>query len=519
MKDRLNNTNGIYSIIAFLFEIFAILFLIARITYFTSSISENAIIQCGLVLFLIILFVLIVAGWEKFELIGSKIQSVVRNTSCKSMVVCIILCSLIVRVGLCFLLQIDSIHHPDSEMYWSFIQQLTNNGHIVENADYANSYNYTVSYAMFFLPFTKIFGAKSIVMMNAYLCVLFSIGSYFLFDTIKYYVGKNYAFVSVMVWTFLPIGALEPLFLAHEHSLVFLHIIAIWFLFRVLPSCNKIVLKFLSLFAGVLVLAYAALINRFAIISFIAFLIVLFIKLVINNFSIKNLMKILVVVVSFVLIFSCVKTIRADLVRRVVDDSPSVVTKGYSVPYGWPLYVGLNYESKGEWNAEDKERYYKYKEFDNKDDAQKHQINLIKERVNEYLDKPFKLVKHANDKLEIISYGFNPLNYDMGNSINSFIYHGADGLIHKAMTGLFALINILMALLLVLSVRIKKPNDSIITNYFRLFVMGTCGILLFTEVTPKYSSHLLFVLIALMVLGIKNANYNVKRIKNKCKKL
>lgn len=518
---RLVKTNFLGKFIFVCFELLSLLFLTSRITYFLGSISENIIIKGILFLGIAGMFCLTILLWDKIEKFGLLVKDGIKNLSVTKMIFCILILSLITKISLLFILGIDSSLHPDCKMYWSFIQQLTNKGIIVENADYASRYAYTVMFSTFFLPFSKIFGAKSILMMNLYLCIWFSIAAVLLFDTIKYHFGKNYAFVAVMTWVLLPIGMLEPLFLCHENAFVVLQIIAIWIFFKLYPSAKSSINKTLCIIATSIVISYATTINKFGFISICAFSIVLFIDLIANKKSLKAFIKFFAIVLSFAIIYTGFSTVRSEFKDKVVDKSGVEQRTHYAIPFAWPFYVGMNYDSSGQWTAEDYETFYKHEKFETKEESQNYQKEVIKIRIDDYLKHPVKLVKHINDKFELISYAYNPIVYNAGNSVNKFIMTGYGGIIQKAMSGLFAIINIAFSIMIVLSFKLKKKQN-VLELYFKLMMLGTCGILVFTEVMAKYSSHLLFINLAIMILGLKDFDFVMKsmsdRIKGKIKK-
>lgn len=505
MNSKISRNNvSIYSIIALLFEILAVWFLFSRITYFLGSMAGYSVVKIVFIIVLSGVFIFTIFAWNKIEEFCEKIIDIVRKSSYQKLLLTIVFVSLITRIGLLFCLQIDSEHHPDCEMYWSFIKQLTDSGCITEHTEYATSYPYTVMFATFFLPFTKIIGADNIIYMNLYLCILFTFASALLFDTVSFYSGKNVAFASVMAWSIIPIGMLEPLFLAHENSLVFLHSIVIWLFFRVLPDCKKWYYQLPVVVCSALVASFAAKINKLAFIIICALIVVSFIQLVIKNFGFKSVALFLSIMFIFLALMIGVNSISDKYVDSVIKQNECSSTKvDYSIPYGWTLYVGLNYDSHGEWNSEDKETYYKYKNFETREEAEEYQLNLIKDRLNEYISSPKKTLSHLNHKMELLSYGFNPINYDMGNSVNEFIRYGAKGILQKAMTGFFALINIIVAFAMVMTFKFKNNSDSKLEGYLKLFMLGVFAILLFTEVTPKYSSHLLFVYLIITVMGYR----------------
>lgn len=507
--------------ICIMFEVLAVWILFSRMTFFTNKSSDNTFIRIVIFVGLLVSFAVILFLAGKFKAIYHNIKKAIANLSCGKMIFIIVAVGLVTKLSLLFILQIDSQQHGDFAKYWSFIQQLTNSNEITEDIEYAIRFPYTLIYATVFIPFTKIFGVSSILITNIYLVILFTVGSVLLFDTVKYHKGKNYAFVTAMLWICMPLGMIEPLLLVHENALVFFHILAIWLFFRVLPACKNKILKLICLLATAFVISYAAIINQFAYISIIAFIIICFIKL----FKSKSRLK---AFVSFVLVFvvlACSSVLcnvaRNTYVENVVKGELTGAVATHELPFAWVLYVGASYEYAGSWNTEDFNTFIKYREIESVDEAKEYQIKIIKERYIDFLNHPAKLAKHLNNKMEVLNYPFSPINYDAGSKVNDFIMHGLNGHIQDARMAVYSLINVYVGLALVLTFRKRSEYDghSSLPVYLMLFVIGNFMIMLLVETMPKYSSHLLFVYTTLISLGMNNIKHNINSFNDKIAKI
>ncbi len=501
--------------IAFLFEILAVFFLLGRICKTLFSSSENIIIKTVILIGILAIFSAIILLWDKIDKKIAFFKECIRKMSVKRMILCIVIVGLITKLFCLFLFHLDPTKYSDFRMTWSFICQFTEKGRITENIEFANRYKYYVMFSTFFLPFTKVFGVKSVLIPSIYFCLLFTVCAVLLFDTINYHYGKNYAFAAVMAWLLIPVGMLEPLILVHENVLVILHIIVIWILFRLILSTDKKVLKVVYVVASSIILGYAGTINKFAYVSIFVLIIMAFIISLKEKIKLINVIKLIAIIILFVSMISVFGNLKLAIVEKYVEPAQTNITKGYNLKLGWPIFVGSNYETYGTWSQEDYDEYYKYYEFDNKEDAIQYQKDLISKRLNDYKTHPARILFHVIHKFENISYDFNPLYYQIGNSVNDFLVNGLNGIVYKIMAGSFMLLSIIISFLVVLSYKRKMSDDSTLMSYFKLFMLGCCLILLFVEVMAKYSSHLLFVYLSIAVLNYKNISSNAFLIRNK----
>ena len=170
------------------------------------------------------------------------------------------------------------------------------------------------------------------------------------------------------------------------------------------------------------------------------------------------------------------------------------------------MYLGTNTEYAGHWNKEDYDTYQKYSEFDNQDDALDYQKEIIKERVQVFVDKPWIIPGHLFRKIKGLWGGlFLPFAYEEGNSINSFVLYGMHGLIYKAICSLAYLTIILLCTVILFSRKRHKNCDinafySLISQ-FKMMIIGLTVLFLF-EVMPKYVSHMQIIMFTIGIFCI-----------------
>lgn len=343
--------------ICVIFELLAVWILFSRMTFFTNKSADNIVVRIGIFVGLLISFGVVIFLAGKLKSVYHHIRKFIISLSCGKMIFIIVAVGLVTKLSLLFILQIDSSEHNDFAKYWSFIQQLTNSNEITQDIEYAIRFPYTLVYATIFLPFTKIFGVSTILITNLYLVILFTVGSVLLFDTVKYHKGKNYAFVTAMLWICMPLGMIEPLLLVHENGLVFFHILAIWLFFRVVPACKNKIVKLICLVGASFTISFAALINRFAYIGIIAIAIVFLIKLFKSKEKRKAFLSFVLVFILLVSSAVLCNVARSNYVDTVVKGELTGPITTHEIPLSWALYVGASYDYAGSWNTEDNDIY------------------------------------------------------------------------------------------------------------------------------------------------------------------
>lgn len=517
---RRENKDMMYKTSKFIDRIIIVFFGLLSLFIFVSKIFELIEVMPGLkykiVSILILLFVFLIFFYEykRISCFGRRILKQINALTVKKMVIILILLSFGLRTLCMYVFQIDSSNHPDMEMYWSYVQQISSNGVITEHVGYAVKFPYTVVYATMFLPVAKLLGSNNILIMNLYLNVLFTVTTVLMFDLINYYSNKNRAFISMMIWTLLPTGMTETLLLAHENGFVFFHSLAIWIFFRLLPICKNNAQKVLCVLLTGITISYAALFNKFGLVSICAFVLILIIRFLRHPKSLKFFVKI---GLSILLIVSCyfVSSSYINSYIKAVVPNQSEHQQEDEVFMGWPLYVGLNYESRGGRTQEDADRWE-----ENVENKKEYQLTLLRERINEYIQNPIRILIHLKNKMQVVwGQDFNPIGYGMGGGVNNFILTWHGGIIYSLYMRVCIIIGIFLSFILMFSLRKNKViEDSDYIKYMKMFMIGVTLILMFTEVMPKYSSHMLFVFLIVMGDGLNSFVINMDHLMGKLEK-
>ena len=377
---------------------------------------------------------------------------------------------------------------------------------------------------MFLSPIVRIFGNDSRV-LTSFLSLLLSIVSVLLFDIIKKHVGKNKAFIGILLFNLMPVGLFETQLLIHETPLLFLYITSFWLLTKVLDNSFSMVLRIVSVLLSALLIGFGNKINQGGTVVIISYcLYVLFITLK-DKLSFKSVLKCLYTIACYTICFfvissACSAFVNSHVVIKEKDRSYLEKSVTYNVPYGWPRYLGMNIEYAGHWNKEDADTYNKYKEFDNKKDAHNYINNLIYDRMQVFKDNPLLIPGHLFNKIKgLWGSPFLPFAYEEGNSINDFVLKGAQGIIYKGlMTVSYWIFIILCSLILFSHKRHKSIDlDTLYTpvTQFKMMIIGLTLVLFLFEVMPKYVSHMQIIMFCIGIFSFSSFMDNSKRIRNK----
>ena len=443
---------------------------------------------------------------EKLQTCGRYIYKCLSGISGWKLSLILGLFSVVTKIVFVFLFDNNADLHPDMAMYRSFAQQFAESGKIVENAGYAFEYRYTAMYGLVLSPFAKIFGADTKVFTTA-LSVMNSVAVVLIFDIIKKYAGKAISFFILIIYCALPFGLFQTQLLTHENGLFFFHLLALWLFLKAFEKQKSISKQIAFLLLSSVVLSIGASINAAGRVMLISFAIYAFAKIFENGFSAKKAGQFLCVALSLIVIFSSALAVTGSVVKNNIAQSETMQKNEKRMPYAWALYLGLNYEESGLWNQEDVDTYSKYKEFETKDEAYEYQKQLIKERFEFLTESPVRIPVHFFNKLNVL-WGTQllPFAYEIGNSINDFVLHGAGGIINKG----FRLLNgtaFLIAYATVFMAQIKnikkKMEDADPQMHFKMCVIGVTAVLLLFEVTPKYATHLHILLFCILAMSLK----------------
>lgn len=448
----------------------------------------------------------VIWGRSRLQNIGRRIEHHLEPVPAWKLALFLGLFSAVTKIFLVFLFDNNADLHPDMAMYRSYAEQYAATGKITEGAGYAYQHSYMAFYGLILSPFAKLFGADTKV-FTVLLSVLHSVAMVLLFDTLRHYIKKELAFFVLMLYCILPVGLLQTQLLVHENALFFFHILAIWLFERAFRKKTHWLAGIFLVFAAAIVLAMGKSVNAAGRVFFISFGIYAVAKTFSAKITIKKCASLVCVIAILVGCYvgstSMLRSLKENTL--VVDRENQSIS--YSYPYGWSLYVGLNYDSAGGWTEEDAAIYSYYETFGNKEDAIQYQKGLLEQRTQMYKENPLKIPVHLFNKIKHLwGEQILPFAYEQGNSINDFILHGMGGMINKACSLTIKISSLLIYLIILLGQwrKLKYGEEEINPDlHFRMAIIGVTLALLLFEVTPKYVSHLHIGFYGILALNLK----------------
>ena len=467
---------------------------------------------------LVVLFVCLYFGNDIYNKVSSTLYPCVEKLSAKRMAIILFIVVAITKIFFVVLLHMDSSLHGDWKNYINIATEIANKGVIIDGRVAATTYPYEAIYGLFLAPVVKLFGNDSRV-LTAFISLLFAVATVMMFDIIKKYLGKNKAFVGLLIFNLLPTGLFQTQILTHENALLIFYIFSFWLLYKAMNLENKsIFIKIGLIIASALLISFGAQINTGGIVFIISYLIY-FIVMLFKSEEKKRVIKCFSVVLCYTLCFVIITSVCNLYLENAVQNRIRNNLK--TVPLGWIIYLGTNYETSGGWDQKDFDTWQKYLEFKDPDESLEYQKNLIKERVQFFIDNPALIVPHLFKKtIKFWGTPLLPFAYRIGNDISEFIYSGCGGIIYLVIKLIAQYFLIFNFFIIILSRRKKKNRHYTYTPclQFQLAIVGITIALIPFEAQTKYVSHLHLVLFCVVLFSIKDFCSNSLSFKNEIKR-
>ena len=396
-------------------------------------------------------------------------------------------------------------------MYHSFANQIAQNGEITEYIKYATKHNYTVIYGLVLSPFAKLFGSDPKV-LTIVLTAFMSITSVLLFDIVRKKTGNMVAFCGVLLYNFLPAGMFQTQLLVHETFLLFFGMLGFWLMLRALDKKRRTGIRIVdTVLAGVCV-GIGASVNAGGYVILISLCIISFVRIVGEKISFKSL----VCTISVVLVLAISAISVGGVLSTAAQNSINTeTTEGYctekQLPFGWGLYLGMNYETSGVINKEDADTYHQFEGFETPEEAKEYQKNLVMERLTHFTENPGLIPIHLFKKLQVL-WGslWLPFPYAQGNAVENFIMTGAGGILYKGiyMSNAMVYLAVLSMILVSLKNKVKKGTKEYDDHYpnlhCKMVIIGVTVALICFEVSTKYVSHMHILMYAIWMFQLKD---------------
>ncbi len=457
-------------------------------------------------------------GGKILGFLRTKVVPPINKLSTRQMVLIIGTVTFLTKLFFIFLLDVDSTLHSDMQMYHSFANQLAANGQITEYVKYASKHTYTAIYGLILSPFAKLFGSDPKV-LTIVLTAGMSVASILLFDILRKRTGKAIAFCGILLYNLLPMGLFQTQLLVHETALLCFSIPSLWLLLKSFDKDRHTALRVICILLSGVCIAVGLSVNAAGKVILISLCIISVVKIIGEKITLKKLLS----AVCFFLIFAIavvgISGILTSTIKNLIDteNAPTFNTEN-RLPYGWSIYLGLNYEYSGVINKEDADTYHKYEGFDDPEEAKQYQKDLIHGRLEEYISNPGRIPVHLFKKTQALWGGlWLPFPYAQGNAVEHFILTGVGGLLYKGMYMFNALIYLFVLSMILFSMRIKGKwgCDDEANLHCKMVIIGVTVVLLCFEVCFKYASHLQILMYGIWMLQLKDFAVNSGAIQQK----
>ncbi len=359
----------------------------------------------------------------------------------------------------------------DIGVYVSISKQLFAAQTVKDYARYSLEFPHLFWFAVFLYPANFLGGSHGA--FAVYLSICSSITNLILFSGLKRLTEEKTAFVTCLLFAYLPAQIFSGLTVTHEYAFSFVFSIVLWVISRMDPERQKIG----SWVLLALLLNVLRLMNSMGLVVIIA----VYLLLLLSKTDLKVKVAALVILaICFLLTSSFAIRFQENL--TVGDEHAN----GRS--FLWNLYVGANYEAEGRYTTEDVERVNdRVAEQFGADYSIAEKVEVISEmavtRWTEMLQAPWKLLKHFLNKFMNVWTGTHyTIEY-----VGHLFQNGA----HFRWFLTVMLLNNGLYLLLLLSTIVwivkLKMSFTGVEVFFESIICGMVAVLLLVETMNKYS--------------------------------
>lgn len=452
-------------------------------------------------IFLAIIFVLMIKFWDKIQaLIVRILQRISEYVQPAYMMLIFAFFSLLIKAVVIVTLDINSLIHPDINVYVTTAYELAETGIAKSYAGYCRTFPHMFWFSIFLLPIIEGCGISHVA-LAVYLAVISTVSMLLVFDTIRHALSYEQAILYGIINIILPSQALLPGYITHEQALTFFLSISLWLYFRVMPGMNSQMGRISAFALTIVCLMLAIQVNSVGIVAAVALCITLFLHNQENygkRSFLKNVLNCLILIVVLVVggrAFEALQMEHSQLKEGYMDNDR--VT--------WTLYVGSKTEAG--WFEEAGKKYNSYSEESTELEIQEYRHALLRESYKELFSHPqsvFSLLK--NKLLTIWSCFTYPIGYSNETISNPKLREFYNHFLFKPLTCLEYGISVLLVFVgLISRAKNRKMESGKLVLFFELYMLGVTAMLLLTECNNKYTISLqpIYIAACLAMLACK----------------
>lgn len=449
--------NWFKKLINVLIECILFFAIIATLYVFTSTFAGVA--RTALFIALIIVYFIIIKFFKsKIINISQKLFNYLKKVDTKTMIVILIFSMFALKIVYSLLFSFD-VNDGDVSIYMNIADQIVKTGQLHSDA-ISHLFGAAIHFALFkYLNLPIHIG----------MFIVFFIGTLINFISFKNIVGKEKAFIVVMLYVLMPSSILLTFCPTHEVFLYMYLSISIYII-NTLISNESIIKTILLMIGGIICSVLACLVNPSG------YIIWIIMALIILLAKVKTNKKICVLIVLLLSILG------SNLLTKYLDVNEHVTTMNtYTI-----LIHGSNPESLGEqvdgYPLKQMRSYIYDTDLDFSDKGFENAAKKV--LLNQYgylLSHPINLLELIVHKFYILWSG-NHYSIEMAN-----IYGGVSGISYYIMLAISTLIYLFV--LTVGLVYSKKKNDDLYVSNYKLAILGCFAITMLSIVTNKYSLY------------------------------
>lgn len=382
---------------------------------------------------------------------------------------------LLPKLAAIMILDINSLIHPDIDVYVTTADELAQSGIAQTYAGYCYSYSHMFWFSVFLVPIVKVFGA-SYRALSIYLVCVSSLSVMLIYDTVRHVLSYKKAILIGGIICLLPSQILLPSYIVHEHALTFFLSLGIWLHYRLLPQIKNSSIRMSVHVLIWVTLLLASQVNSIGLVAIIAYCICC-----LTDTSRKRIKRLTSVgmVIAIVLIGSTA----FDQIQL----THSSIADGYvnSDKVTWTLYVGSRVEEG--WFEEAGRRYQAYEQGSSLEEIQNYRRDLLREEYMSLFKNPQRIVHIIKEKLITIWSCFTyPIGYSNETITNQDIRVFYNRYLFKPLVLIEFGISVLLVFCgLISRIRDKETNGFLL--FLELYLLGVTALLLLTECNNKYT--------------------------------
>lgn len=463
----------------------------------------------------IIILILTLCIWVKCKKFKSFVVMILFKLDKISVfrgIVFIVALSVITKLLMTLIFDINSLVHPDINVYITTASELVTKGYAETYAQYCYNFSHMYWFAVVLMPVIALFGINHTA-IAIYMIILNTISIVVLYDVVRNIYSNKVAVVIFTIFCLMPSQMLLPNFVTHEQVLTLFIALSVWLLFVVLQRREFVLYKILIFICICINISFAVVINSAGLVLVIAICIIFLLQMI-NKINMENILLFcakIVVLVSFVLLIGQVASkIQIEHSRL----NPTTIKENKIV---WTLYVGSNVETKGTWSIDDANRFGILEDNYTREEVLEKKLELLRIRYMDLIKNPHNILYLVESKLNtiwtIFTYPLGYANELIGNDFTKVVYNS---ILYKIFLLIEYLIEVTLSICTIGCIHIRRRENVLgFYVFMELYLMGMTVLLLLTECNNKYTISMQCFFVITSLCMVKNDIFYKRKANDK----